>query len=443
MSCNVLFITLDQLRADCLFGGLAAHVPTPNLDKFAATATSFLNHHTVTNPCGPARASLLTGQYAHHHGAIRNGAPLSAKHTNLALEARKLGYEPLLFGYTDSQPDPAERAPNDPDLMIYEGVMPGFREMVEMRLEHGFEWPAYLRAQGYPIDVPLDMDQVFRPQTGALGGPALYAAADSDTAYLTDETIKALDIRRGRSSWLSHVTYIRPHPPLVAPAPYHELIDPASLPAPLARSNAPNHPFVDAWFSEPSNKGLFHGFDGDHEKLDPATTQLLRATYLGLVAEADHHIGRLLDWLESTGEVEETLVVITADHGEMLGDYGMWGKAAIFEQAFHVPLMIRLPGSHRCGRITALTESVDIAPTILEWLGGTIPESFDGHSLIPFLVGETPQNGRQSAFMEIEFGNPISPNRFDRLSAGLRAEIRLDGHGRQVNFEGKLPNLSL
>ena len=98
---NVLFIVADQLRADVLNGPLAACVPTPNLDRLAAEGVSFDNHFTVAVPCGPARASLLTGLYAMNHRSIRNGTPLAAHHDNLALALRRAGREPLLFGYTD------------------------------------------------------------------------------------------------------------------------------------------------------------------------------------------------------------------------------------------------------------------------------------------------------------------------------------------------------
>lgn len=443
MSGNILFIVLDQLRADCVFGKLAQYVPTPNLDNFRAQSTSFLNHYTVTAPCGPARASLLTGLYAGSHGVRRNGDPLSHKITNIALETRKLGYEPLLFGYTDSMPDPETHHRNDPVLRSYEGVMPGFREIVEMRFEDGFEWPAYLRSKGYPIDLPVDRAALYRPQNGKLGGEAMYRAEDSDTAYLTNETIKQLGIRQGHGAWFAHVTYIRPHPPLVAPAPYNTLIDPLTLPEPIPREAAPNHPFFDAWFSEPGNFGLYHGYDGRADAITGDVAQLLRATYLGLLAEVDDHLGRLLDWLDQSGQAGETLVIVTADHAEMLGDYGMWGKASILPQAYHVPLMIRLPEQPPGRPVEDFSESIDLAPTILEWAGGGVQPTFQGSSLMPWLRGDTPSSWRGSAFMEAKFGNESPVNRFDRHFPSLEAEMYQHKEERRITFKGRLPELVL
>src|SRR6056297_2264504 len=98
---NVLFVVFDQFRADCLFGDLAPHVELPTLRALMKESVSFSNNYTVCAPCGPARASLLTGQYAMNHRSVRNGTPLRHDLPNLATEARKAGYTAHLYGYTD------------------------------------------------------------------------------------------------------------------------------------------------------------------------------------------------------------------------------------------------------------------------------------------------------------------------------------------------------
>ena len=440
---NVLFITLDQMPAHVLWGPLSAHVPTPNFDRLAASGASFTNHFSVTVPCGPARASLLTGLYAMNHRAIRNGTPLARHHATIATEARRAGYEPLLFGYTDTVPDPGDRAPEDPDLSLYEGVAPGFREMTEMRLEAGLEWPAYLKAQGYDFDPALHQHYAHVAPRGRAArptDPALYRAEHSDTAYLTDRTLQALEVRRSKP-WFAHVAYIRPHPPLVAPPPYNTLVDPASLPAPV--QGAPDHPFVDAWFSAPSEQFLYLGYDGKGREMAPGTAAELRAVYLGLVAELDHHLGRLLDWLDSTGQAQRTLVVLTVDHGEMLGDKQMWGKSSVFDPAFHVPLILRAPGCGGGTRVAALTESVDVTPTVLDWIGLTPPPAMDGRSLLPLARGEPPENWRDAVLMEAEFGEPSRPTRF-QTALGLGPDqsgvaILREPGWKYVHFAGGVP----
>ena len=111
---------------------------------------TFTNHFSVTNPCGPSRASILTGLYAMNHRSVRNGTPMSEGITNIALEMRKLGFDPLLFGYTDTSRDPRGKSPDDPVLQTYEAVMPGFTELLEMRQETGSRpWQKFLRDKGY------------------------------------------------------------------------------------------------------------------------------------------------------------------------------------------------------------------------------------------------------------------------------------------------------
>lgn len=440
---NVLFITLDQCAASVLDGPLAAHVPTPNIDRLAASGTRFENHFTVTVPCGPARASLLTGLYAMNHRAIRNGTPLARHHATVATEARKAGYEPLLFGYTDVAPDPEGMDPEDPDLHVYEGVAPGFREVVEMQMEAGREWPAHLRARGYDVHLRADgWPSYYVP--GGNGGPrdpAIFAAEDSDTAYLTDRTLVTMDLRRDFGPWFAHLAYIRPHPPLLAPAPWNRLIDPAALPLP--ERAAPDHPFVDAWFSRPANSSLYHGHDGDNRAMTDAMTRELTAVYLGLVAEVDHHLGRVLDWLDRTGQAETTLVVLTADHGEMLGAKYIWGKECVFDPAFHVPLILRVPGAEGGRVVSAITESTDVAPTILDWIGRTPPPAMDGRSLLPFTGGAAPEGWREAAFAEADFGHPKARTRFME-HLGLTeheatAAILREARWRYVHFGGGVP----
>jgi arylsulfatase A-like enzyme len=167
----------------------------------------------------------------------------------------------------------------------------------------------------------------------------------------------------------------------------------------------------------------------------------LRAVYLGLVAEVDHHLGRVLDWLEATGQAGRTLVIVTADHGEMLGEKGMWGKIVPFEPALRVPLYVRAPGMPGGQRIAAPTESVDLAPTILDWIGRSAPPAMDGVSLLPLLAGgAVPAGWREGVLAEIDFGHPTRPTPI-QAALGLHpdqagAAIWRDARWSYVHFAG-------
>lgn len=439
---NVLFIVIDQLRADCLWGALADVTPMPNLRALMDEAVSFTRHYSVVNPCGPSRASMLTGQYAMNHGAVRNGTPLPHDTPNIATEARKAGYLPLLYGYTDSGQDPRRFAPRDPALTSYEEVMTGFHEAVEMRLEMSLPWRADLMAKGY--DVPPYPD-IFRPCGPELDAPALYKACDSDTAFLTDQFLRGL---LGRpAGWFAHLTYIRPHPPLVAPSPYNRMVDRGRVPVPVtvgdAAAEAARHPFIASSHAKTPIASVVEGFPDLQPT--PENVATLRAVYLGLAAEVDHHIGRVIAALKEGGIYDDTLVVVTADHGEMLGDYHVWGKQTFYDAAYHTPLIVRDPKQRQAHgtRVDVPTESIDIAPTVLEWLGQEVPNVMDGRALTPFLAGQAPVHWREFTFSELDFGDPVTPTKA-QIALGLRAEeanlcILRGARHTLVHFNAGLP----
>lgn len=467
MTKNVLLIVIDQFRADCLAAvpsksgslTLSQCVELPHLRALMRDGMTFNQHYTVTTPCGPSRASLLTGLYAMNHRSIRNGTPLANHHKTLGTYLRSVGYEPMLFGYTDTSVDPNGRHPHDPELKEYEGLSPGFTEALRMRFESGGPWVGYLKQKGYPV--PVRYWDLYRPtidKTTAssqdpfgspIRSPALYKAEDSDTAFLTDRTIEALWAKTD-VPWFSMVTYIRPHPPLVAPSPFNTMIDPASLPKPTGGQRSIDelkamHPFYMGYFSEPSNKSLYIGFDGNHENLSELHISELRAVYLGLAMEVDHHIGRLVEFLKQTGQYDDTLIVVTADHGEMLGDNGLWGKSSPMDPALRIPLIIRdptLPSSHGISS-ESLTESVDIAPTLLDWCDAENSPALDGKSLMPLIKGDSPTSWRRHVFAEAELGEPDTPTRFERaleLSASnANYAVLRDKQYKYVHFNGGLP----
>ena len=444
---NVLFITIDQLRADCLIGGLAEHADLPNMRAFMTEGVTFARNFSVANPCGPSRASMLTGQYAMNHRSVRNGTPLRHDTQSIASEMRKAGYLPMLFGYTDTSQDPRAFNSNDPALKSYEYPMPGFHEVTEMRLETSFPWRSHLKNAGYEFDNYLDVYKPVAPNGGApkLNNPAFYAAEHSDTAFLTNSFLDNMSAYSDQN-WFAHLTYIRPHPPLVAPAPYNAMYDPAKLPLPTREQSVEHemakHPFLGAIDPSLAIAGTVVGFD------DVAATyeniQTLRSVYLGLATEVDHHIGRVIQFLKDTDQYDTTLVVITADHGELLGDHFGWGKMSVYDAAFRTPLMIRMPGLTNAGaRINAITESVDIAPTILDWIGADIPNSMDGRSLMPILQGAPPDDWRSYSFSELDFGKSSEPNPRQRALGTTASEscfcVLRDDRFNLVEFAADLP----
>ena len=433
---NVLLIIFDQFRADLLDGRLAEVANLQNLSSLMEDSTVFRRHYSTVTPCGPSRVSLYTGQYAMNHRAVRNGTPLRHDTPNLAREMGAAGYDPLLFGHTDITQDPRVLAPGDPRLTTYEELLDGFTEVCRVRQESDDEeWRDHLRSKGY--DVPDGME-LYIPEGDSIISPARYKAEDSDTAFITDRFIQHMD--GAQPGWFATLNYIRPHPPFVCPAPYNQMYDPASLPQPVQPLDNTPHAYVDALRETKPLSTCVEGFP-DLEAT-PETVQQMRALYLGLAAEVDHHVGRVVAWLKDSGQWDDTVLVITADHGEMLGDHGIWGKNTYHDAAFHVPLMIRVPGESP-RRINAMTESIDVAPTILDFAGREAPHSMNGTSLRPAI--ETGSGGKRVSFSEVDFANPVNPTSLQRklgTSANQSnfAVLRTEGY-QLVHFASDLPQI--
>ena len=407
---NVLLIVVDQWRGLMLPKLGANYLKLPNIDRLSAEGVTFRNHFTQAVPCGPARASLLTGLYMMNHRAVQNTIPLADRFTNLAHELRRGGYDPALVGYTTTTPDPRKTAPNDPRFFVLGDIMEGFHSVGAFENRDAyFGWVA---SQGFKL--PSTREDIWLPQggggSGATGRPAVIPSELSDTTWFTERGLSYLRGREGRP-WFLHLGYYRPHPPFIAPAPYHAMYRPedmpkvvrAGSPAEEARQNAllgyyVNHISQASFFQDGKKLGS--------EMSEPEVAQL-RATYCGLMSEIDDQLGRVFDYLKQTNQWDDTLIIFTCDHGEQLGDHHLLGKIGYFDESYRIPMVIRDPRQEANGTRgmveTRFTETIDTMPTILEWLGLPVPRQCDGSSLLPFCQGEPPADWRTEVHYEFDF----------------------------------------
>jgi arylsulfatase A-like enzyme len=384
---NVLFITLDQFRADTLRCAGHPLVQTPNLDALAAGGVQFARHYSQAAPCGPGRAALYTGTYQMNNRVVANGTPLDARFDNAALVAKRAGYRPTLFGYTDQSVDPRTVSdPSDPRLTTYEGVLPGFEEGL-LLVGNQDPWLEWLRSLGYSIDnaVQAWLSEGDRP------------AEHSTTTFLTNHVDAWIRDRCAAQAagvegpWFAHASYLRPHPPYRAAGHYATMYDPADCPPPQPIP-ASQHPVLASLLGN-------RGYAASARKTSIAQN---RAQYYGMVSEVDSSLGRLWATLRELGAWENTLIVVTADHGEQLGDQGLLGKAGFYESSYNVLSIVRdpfLPVGHG-NVVDAFTENVDILPTICERINVLLPAQCDGVSLAPFLSGVSPATWREAATYE-------------------------------------------
>ncbi|WP_168712757.1 sulfatase-like hydrolase/transferase [Streptomyces sp. A0958] len=405
---NVLLIVADQLRADALGCYGAPHARTPHLDALAARGTRFERHYSVTAPCGPARASLLTGVYQSVHRVVSNRTRADETRPNLATALAPAGIASHVVGYTDTV---AEEASGDAET-----VPRGFNWHTRFDLNRtGLRsWLDQLASHGQLVpDDPMD---VLLPAPGSRN-LARYPAKLSDTAFVADRTIACMTGLQDQP-WLILATFLRPHPPWVAPFPYDRLHDPADMAAPL-RAASPaeegrRHPFLRHWVGRDVP-------DTAPADLTAEAIAAHRATYFGLVSEVDHHVGRIFAALENLGRAHDTLVVVTADHGDTLGDHWSLGTGGFRDTAYRVPLIVAAPDRRAAAAaVTAPTESVDVAPTVLDWARAPALPWSSGHSLLPLLSDPAERTPwpRSEIVHEFDFRDPVDhiPERVMSLS---------------------------
>lgn len=446
MKPNILLITADQWRGDCVSALGHPVVHTPVLDALAAEGTLFSRHYAGAAPCSPARASIYTGLYQMNHRVCRNGSPLDARFDTVALAARRAGYDPTLFGYSDTAPDPRGMAAADPHLTTYEGVLPGFT-VRRLLPEHEKPWLSWLAARGAKVDPALPHGPADAP-AGTIGAPPAYGAEETQTAFLTDEFL-TWEAEQDRP-WFAHISFLRPHPPFTVPEPYNSMFSPSDGPAPArAASHAAEvaaHPFLAFELPRQRKASFMAGTAGLVSEWGPEDFAAIRAVYYGMIAEVDAQLGRLFETLKARGAWENTVVVLTSDHGEMMGEHWAFGKGGFFDGSYHIPLVIRDPArGGGAGRIVPrFTSAADLMPTLCARMGVEPQNHVDGASLLPFLEGGEPAGWREAAFFEYDFRDietGAAEAHFGLPSSLCNLAVIRDENFKYVHFAGLPPVL--
>ncbi|MEZ2132192.1 MULTISPECIES: alkaline phosphatase family protein [unclassified Sinorhizobium] len=445
---NILLITADQWRGDCLSAAGHPSVKTPNIDVLAREGVLFRQHYASAAPCSPARATLYTGLYQMNHRVCRNGSPLDARFDNLALAARRAGYDPTLFGYTDTAPDPRVMDARDPHLRTYEGVLPGFSPR-QLLPEHEKQWLSWLRSRGHANAFTRDVHLPTGSGPGEIStAPPVYSKDETQTAFLAGEFIRWLGEQD--APWFAHVSFLRPHPPFSVPEPYNTMFAPGDG-APFARAEDRRteeavHPYLAYAMPQVKKASFIHGATGQVSDWTAEDFAAIRAIYYGMIAEVDAQLGRIWQALKEHGAWDNTLIIFTSDHAEMAGDHWMLGKGGFFDGSYNIPLVIRDPRHPAVmGRqIDDFTSAADIFPTLCEQLDVTPRNHIDGRSLLPYLAGDCPQGRREAVFWEFDFRditNGDAERHFGLSSNECNLAVIRDEHFKYVHFAGLPPLL--
>lgn len=420
---NLLLITADQWRGDCLAHLGHPGVSTPNVTRLAEKGLTFRRHYAQGTPCAPSRMSLYSGQYVFNHRVVSNDTPINPHVPTLPRYLRGLGYEPMVAGHTSTIWSAEGRAVNDP-ILTQPTIGPEWSPLAIFDGEHR-RYLEYIYARGYKRYE--DYDDIFKglPLPSEIELPSSPIAEEhSETAWLVDNTLEYIEYATDRP-WAIHLSLFKPHPPFLPSARFADAARAAILPGPVRDSAAFGggfgaHPFVTFGEGLPLARHLWPDLEGRAADIDDISQDCARRAYFALCNEVDFHLGRLLDALDSSGAAEDTLVIFTSDHGEMLGDLKLWGKATCFPEAFHIPLIIRDPSAAADGSrgrvIDDFTENVDLLPTLISWLGGAQSDGWDGRSLLPYLHDGGHPSPRPFVTFEFDFRNYV-PSRLGALAA--------------------------
>lgn len=414
---NILFIMCDQLRWDYLSCYGHPTLKTPHIDGLAERGVRFERAYVQSPICGPSRMCIYSGRYMSSHGSLWNRHPLKVGELTIGDYLRPLGLRTVLVGKTHMAADweGIARLGLDPQAqpaiwLAEAGFEPYERDDgLYPQPQPDLLYNQYLRRQGYRHPNPWHhfanstIDDQGQVHSGwymrHAGWPANIKEDHSETPYMTG---RALDFIRaaGDEPWCMHLSYIKPHWPYVAPAPYHNLYDRSSL-LPANRSEAERrnpHPVYAAFMQHEDSRNFSRAEVRD----------TVGPVYMGLVKQIDDQIGRLLAFLEESGQLDHTVIIFTSDHGDYLGDHWLGEKDLYHEEAIRIPLIIVDPSPEAAaGRGTVcrqLVESIDLLPTFVELAGGPPqPHRLEGRSLLPWLRGEPGPEWRDFIISEIDY----------------------------------------
>lgn len=402
---NVLLIFTDQFRFDAIAAHGNPYVKTPNLDRLVQRGTTFTNAYTPSPVCVAARCSLHYGAYPTSTDCYGNHPMPSQNVTSYVHLLSRAGYTTHAIGKCHFNPDPYSL--RGYESREYQEEM-GFRDMsketyIQTLIDRGYGYaiePNGVRSEMYYIPQPSRLPQELHP-----------------TQWIGDRTITFLKEQTADKPWYLFSSFIHPHPPFAPPSPWHTLYRGEDMPPPFVPESSEE---LQLLINKLQNRYKYRDGGTDLKLL-----QMMKAYYYACVSFVDHQIGRILDILESTGQMENTVIIFTADHGELLGDFGCFGKRSMHDAAAKIPLIVcggEFDGGGVCDTPVSL---IDIAPTLLRIAGEPLYDGFEGEDLGAILRGETQRRGVYSFYS--------STGEISRIPSG-RAALEALKNGKEKTF---------
>jgi choline-sulfatase len=380
---NVLFIMADQWRGDWLGAVGADFLRTPNIDRLAAQGVTMRRCYSNTPVCAPARIGLTTGLQPVRLGALSNHAFLPTRVPTIYQRFRDQGYKVGCVGKLDlAKPDDYNGPGGDRPCVFGWGFT--HPEECEGKMHAGRGTPErplgpygeFLRQRGLLQRFHDDYER--RKKAGFVG-----ASEDSvlptdafEDVYIGRRAAEWIEQQRGDFPWHYVVSFVGPHNPFDPPREYADRWRHADIP-PATPGRASGKP---PWVMERDRH-----ISDEH-------TMIARRQYAAAIEVIDDMIGEILNALERSGQAENTYIVFVSDHGEMLGDHGIWTKLVPYEPSVHVPCVVAGPGIEAGRTSGALAELIDVGATVCDLAGIGVMDDVDATSFAPLLRGDTEEH---------------------------------------------------
>lgn len=360
---NLVFIMPDQLRADFLSCYGAEFIATPNMDRLAERGVRYENGYSSSPICVPARASLLTGQNAIKNGVLANSHFLRPDLTECGIQTwpeylNQAGYTTAAIGKMHFYPWDASMGfqhrviAEDKRYPLIQDDYANYLAQNGYRKTHGSEHAGYYEHKGAIInDIPWE---------------------HSIDHFVGQETCKFIREHKDDQPFALMVGFPGPHCPYDPNPEYLDQFDPADMPEPIP-DNGLTPKLRDKCVTQ--NRSPWNGVD--YTEFTVGEKKKIRAHYAALVKQVDFEVGQILATLEESGQLENTIIIFSSDHGDHLGDHNLIGKGNFYQSSIHVPLIVYLPWATEgksCSDIVALE---DVTASLLHFAGCEIPKHFD------------------------------------------------------------------
>jgi arylsulfatase len=349
---NILHIFTDQQRFDTIAALGNPVIRTPNFDRLCREGTAFTSAYSASPVCISARCSMIYGQYAHNTGCYENQTMPTDDRRSVMGALTEAGYRTHGIGKCHFSPDSM--------------ALRGFQSREIQEEIAGYENDDYMQHLATRGQKTLEPHGI-RGEMYYIPQPSMLPAEDHPTQWIGDRSVAFLEQQAlDGEPWYLFSSYIHPHPPFAPPHPWYKLYRAPLMPLPKVPQDCEAGMWT--WINRSQNRYKYRD-----QGIDQNLMRNMKAHYYACISFIDYQIGRLLDVLERTGQLDNTLILVNSDHGEHLGDMNCFGKRSMHDSAARVPMVVRLPDRFAAGDICdQVVGHVDVAPTLLGAAGAAL-----------------------------------------------------------------------